>query len=75
MRYRMVDVLIRDVPAAVVAAVDAKAARLGLSRTEYLRRALAREGPVVDVTVDDLAHFADAFPDLTDTDVLRQAWE
>jgi hypothetical protein len=36
----MVDVLIRDVPDEVIGAVDAKAKRLGLSRTEYLRRQL-----------------------------------
>jgi len=71
----MVDVLIRDVPDDVVAAVDAKAARLGLSRTEYLRRTLAREGAVIDVTVDDLAGFAEAFADLADAEVMRQAWE
>ena len=39
----MPDILIRDVPDDVVAAIDAKAQRAGLSRTEYLRRALSRE--------------------------------
>ena len=38
----MPDILIRDVPDDVVAAIDAKAQRAGLSRTEYLRRALSR---------------------------------
>jgi hypothetical protein len=33
----MADVLIPDVPEAVLAAVDAHAARLGLSRVEYIR--------------------------------------
>ena len=32
------DVLIRAVPEAVLAGVDAHAARLGLSRVEYIRR-------------------------------------
>ena len=39
----MTDVLIRDVPEAVVAALDARASRLGLSRSEYLRRRLAQD--------------------------------
>ena len=39
----MPDILIRDVPDDVVAAIDAKAQRAGLSRTEYLRRTLSRE--------------------------------
>ena len=36
----MTDILIRDVPEDVIAAIDTKAQRLGLSRTEYLRRTL-----------------------------------
>jgi hypothetical protein len=73
----MTDLLIRDVPRDVVAGIDSRASRLGLSRTEYLRRALAREaatsgGPV---TVDDLSNFATAFMDLADEDVMRRAWE
>jgi hypothetical protein len=73
----MTDLLIRDVPDDVLAAIDAKAQRLGLSRSEYLRRTLARERAVtdVDVTVDDLVRFGDAFADLADEDVMRQAWE
>ena len=34
------DILIRDLPDHVVAAIDANAQRLGLSRNEYLRRQL-----------------------------------
>ena len=52
----MTDILIRDVPDEVLAAIDTKAKRVGLSRTEYLRRALERER-VVDanpVSVDQL---------------------
>jgi hypothetical protein len=72
----MTDLLIRDVPDDVLAAIDAKAQRLGVSRSEYLRRALARERAVADadVTVDDLERFADVFADLADEDVMRQAW-
>ena len=72
----MTDLLIRDVPDDVLAAIDAKAQRLGVSRSEYLRRALARERAVtdVDVTVHDLERFGDTFADLADEDVMRQAW-
>lgn len=38
----MPDILIRGVPEDVVHAIDAKAHRAGLSRTEYLRRTLTR---------------------------------
>src|SRR5262249_41532249 len=40
---RMTDMLIRDVPDDVIAAVDARASRLGLSRSEYVRRRLAQD--------------------------------
>lgn len=71
----MSDVLIRDVPDDVIAAIDATARRLGLSRTEYLRRALAREcRPAGAVEVSDLASFAERFGDLANADVIEQAW-
>jgi len=72
----MTDILIRDVPDDVVAALDAKAQRAGLSRTEYLRRALAREGDETlgAVSVDDLAAFRATFADLDDPEVMRRAW-
>jgi hypothetical protein len=73
----MTDLLIRDVPDDVVAAIEANARRLGLSRTEYLRRTLARERSTGagEVTVDDLTRFADTFADLCDPDLMRRAWE
>ena len=40
MEAQMTDVLIRDIPDDVIAALDAHAARLGLSRSEYVRRRL-----------------------------------
>lgn len=74
----MADILIRDVPADVVAAIDARAARVGLSRAEYLRRALGRERtPAPDseaVTASDLRRFADLASDLGDPDVMSGAW-
>jgi hypothetical protein len=72
----MTDVLIRDVPEEVIAAIDAHAARLGVSRSEYVRRRLAQDAatPGSPVTVEDLARFADTFADLADPDVMSQAW-
>lgn len=71
----MADLLIRDVPDDVVAAVDAHAGRLGLSRSEYLRRTLAREQRVAEpVSLDDLSRLADQLADLDDPAVMAQAW-
>jgi len=72
----MADILIRDVPEDVVAALDAKARRAGLSRTEFLRRTLARERDDAPgaVSVDDLAKFQQTFSDLDDPEVMRRAW-
>jgi hypothetical protein len=73
----MADILIRDVPDGVVASIDSRAARLGISRSEYIRRRWLQddfrdEGPV---SVEDLDAFADAFRDLADPDVMSRAWE
>jgi hypothetical protein len=72
----MTDMLIRDVPDDVLAAVDAQAGRLGLSRSEYVRRRLAQDAAVLDaaVTAADLARFSERFADLADRDVMDQAW-
>lgn len=71
----MPDVLIRDLPDHVVAAIDANAQRLGLSRNEYLRRQLAIEAGTHDpVTVADLKRSAGVFADLDDPDVMGGAW-
>ena len=73
----MTDMLIRDVPDDVVAALEAHARRLGLSRSEYVRRRLAQDAGAADspVTTDDLARFADSFGDLADPDVMSRAWQ
>jgi hypothetical protein len=72
----MTDLLIRDVPDDIVAAIDTNAGRLGLSRSEYLRRTLAQAAHKIGVvTVADLTSFGDAFGDLADEDVMRQAWQ
>lgn len=72
----MTDILIRDVPDDVLAAIDAKAKRVGLSRTAYLRRALERErvqgvGPV---TIEQLERVARLAADLEDPGVMSDAW-
>jgi Ribbon-helix-helix protein, copG family len=70
------DVLIRDVPDDVLAAVDARAGRLGLSRSEYMRRRLAQDAvvPETAVTAADLARFGEVFGDLADPEVMDRAW-
>ncbi|MFP4636141.1 MAG: antitoxin [Nitriliruptoraceae bacterium] len=73
----MTDVLIRDVPDDIVSAIEAKAKRLGLSRTEYLRRQMVRVASTSDesVSVESLRQFAETFADLGDPEVMRGAWE
>ncbi len=73
----MTDVLVRDVPDDVITALDARAASLGLSRSEYLRRRLAQEAMVSTqpVTAAHLAAFAETFVDLVDPEVMKGAWE
>lgn len=71
----MTDILVRDVPDDVVAAIETRAAALGLSRSEFLRRRLAQE--VVDtepVTLEDFALFNETFGDLADPEVMGGAW-
>jgi len=72
----MTDMLIRDVPDDVVAAVDARASRLGLSRSEYVRRRLAQDAASADavVSTEDLDRFSELFGDLADPNVMSQAW-
>lgn len=72
----MPDVLIRDVPEAVLAEVDARAARLGISRVEYIRRRLAVDAATssAHVSTEDLGKFAERFADLADEEVIDTAW-
>jgi negative regulator of replication initiation len=73
----MPDVLIRDVPDDILAAIESHAAKLGLSRNEYLRRLLAQDAlrTSTPVTMKDLRWFAGTFSDLTDPEVMQQAWQ
>lgn len=71
----MSDILIRDVPDEVLGAIDAHAARLGLSRSEYLRRRLAQEAQSDEpVTAMQLRAFGELFADLGDGTVMSGAW-
>ena len=72
----MTNILIRDIPDEVIAAIDARARRVGLSRTEYLRRTLERErvGGSEPVTVDHLLRVASLAADLDDSEVMSGAW-
>jgi 16S rRNA G527 N7-methylase RsmG len=72
----MPDILIRDVPEAVLAEIDAHAARLGISRVEHIRRRLAADVATsrAHVSSRDLRTFADAFADLADDEVMDTAW-
>ena len=69
----MTDILIRGLSDDAVAAIEANAKRTGLSRAEYLRRALERERHISanDVTVESLARVCETFADLGDADVDR----
>jgi hypothetical protein len=73
----MSDVLIRDVPDDVLAGLDARAAELGLSRVEYIRRRLAQDALAtrVPVTRDDLHRFGQAVAGLADHELMREAWQ
>ncbi|MGB8021671.1 MAG: antitoxin [Candidatus Nanopelagicales bacterium] len=73
----MADVLVRDVPEEVLAGVDAHAARLGLSRVEYIRRRLAADAATSGeaVSAADLRSFAEVAGDLTAPQVMGAAWQ
>lgn len=72
----MPDLLIRNFPEDDLARLDEHATRLGISRSEYLRRQLLSEARRISVrvTVDDLRRLATLAQDLQDDDVLRAAW-
>ena len=72
---KLADILIRGVPDEVVAAVEANARRVGLSRAEYIRRILEREQRDGGrVSVDSLRRFSQTFRDLDDNELMRSAW-
>jgi plasmid stability protein len=71
------DILIRDVPDDVLSAIDSRAAKLGISRSEYVRRRLAQDAVVAGATVSvaELRAFGREFAGLADADVMIKAWE
>lgn len=73
----MTDILVRGLSPETVARIDARAASLGLSRNEFLRRqldssAVADEAPAI--TAADLRRASAAARDLDDADVMSAAW-
>lgn len=72
----MTDLLVRGVPDDVLAAINAKAKRLGLSRAEYVRRQLTQAARTTDAAVNasDLRQFTDTFADLGDPAIMDRAW-
>jgi hypothetical protein len=72
----LADILIPHVPDDIIAAIDRNANRLGLSRSDFLHRALDRERSAQsgEVSTADLASFAAIFTDLDDPEVMRGAW-
>lgn len=72
----MSDVLIRDLPDDVLAGIDARAAEVGLSRVEYIRRRLAQDARVTRsaVTRADLQRLEQAVSSLADAELMRGAW-
>jgi hypothetical protein len=73
----MTDKPIRDAPDDAMTASETPARRLGLSRSQYVLRGLAREVAVPKSCVGngDLAWFAVIFGDLAGPDVMSRAWQ
>lgn len=72
----MTDILIRGVEPATLARVDARAASLGLTRGDYLRRRIEADAGRAEatVTMDHLQAFAVAGTGLLDHDLMTRAW-
>lgn len=67
MEADVTDVLIRDVPEDDLRKIDAEAARLGLSRSAFLKREMhriARHRTVRSATAEDYQRSLDALPDM-----------
>lgn len=68
----MTDVLIRNVPDDELRRIDDRAAHLGLSRVDYLRRQISQDAArgVGSVAVSQFTKFTD----LADDELMRDAW-
>jgi hypothetical protein len=64
-------------PDDVIAALDSRASRLGLSRNEYARRRLAQDAAASNgpVSTGGLKRFASTFGDLADPEVMSRVWQ
>ena len=73
----MSEILIRGVPDDVLAVLDQLAARMGLSRTEFIRRRLIQDARAarMSVTPEDWNRFTDSYRDLSDSAVMDHAWK
>ena len=73
----MADLLIRDLPPEILAGLDASAAQLGISRVEFVRRALAQAIPHHQESVAEihLSALASLLEDLNNPDVMAAAWQ
>lgn len=72
----MPDLLIRSVDEETLRRIDADAERLGLSRSEYLRREIVRLSQRGNrpTTREDLTRAMKVFADLSDDQVMSRAW-
>lgn len=72
----MMNLLLRNVPAGVVAALDAGATRLGISRNEFILRRLGQELRQSHglVTEEHLQNLLQLLPDLADVDLMDAGW-
>ena len=72
----MTDILIRDVPEDLIELIERNSRRLGISRSEYLRRTLARERSTDSepTTAADFERVSERFAGLADDDLMRRAW-
>ena len=73
----MSEILIRGIPDDVLAVMDQRAARIGLSRTEFIRRRLIQDARAarMSVTPEDWNRFTDSYRDLSDFAVMDPAWK
>ncbi|MFA5607957.1 MAG: hypothetical protein WDA07_12325 [Leucobacter sp.] len=73
----MPDILICGLSNAAVERIDAEATTQGPSRNEFLRRRLEQGAPgpaTPAITPEDWKRSAQVFSDLTDPDVMDDAW-
>lgn len=72
----MADLLIRNLSPEVVVALDLKAKNLGISRVEFVRRAITREVSATpgSLTEEHLAEMANRLKDLDNPEIMRGAW-